>query len=113
MAIHPDLPKKAVSSVARVTLAVIFVPLLVIAGSLILALAFVRPPGYLAIVVGFLLASFAIWSVGAGNVFLRYLDIRDANVELGAIQAVYLFIAFAMVLIVLGFLNLFGVLPWR
>lgn len=63
--------------------------------------------------VGILLAGYAVWSVGTGGLVLPALDVRDANIELGAIQAAYLVILFALLLVVLGFLNLFGALPWR
>ena len=91
----------------------LIVPLVGLVILLSLVLVSERSPGRLAVEVGILLSAFAVWSVVTGSVILRALDLRDANVELGAIQAAYLVILFALLLVVLGFLNLFGVLPWK
>lgn len=104
-------PSKPSASRWRLIVPVVALAVLLILLSLVLV--FEQSPGRLAVEVGVLLAAYAVWSVGTGNLVLRALDVRDANIELGAIQAAYLVILFALLLVVLGFLNLFGVLPWK
>lgn len=94
-------------------LALILVPLLVVSFLIWLTLVIVQPPGRLAVEIGILLFAYSTWSLGSITVTTHVLKLRDANVELWAIRTVYTALVLSFILVLLGFLNLFGILPWR
>ena len=77
------------------------------------AIAFETSPGRLAVEVGLLLSVYSVWALASGSLLLSKLRLKDANVELAALQATSIVVFFALLLLILGFLNLFGVLPWK
>lgn len=96
----------------RAAWSLVIVPLAFLSFLLWFALASSTPPGRLAIEVGLLLSAYSVWVISTGSVIRDVLDMKDANVEFEALRAASIVVIFALLLVLLGFLNLFGVLPW-
>jgi hypothetical protein len=100
-----------VNSKAEIAVLVL-VPLITLAVLIYYVLAHEGSAGRLAVEVGLLLSAYSMWSLSAGGAVLEFLDLRDGSVELAAVRGMLLVLGVSLFLVVLGFLNLFGALPW-
>ena len=70
-------------------------------------------PGRLAIELGFMLALFSILTQTIRPLIIRFLSVKDAESEFTIGKGISLAFWTSVVLVLLGFLNLMGVVPWR
>lgn len=100
------------ASNTRSGVATYIIGVIILVAALLLEFFYTGSPGRLAIGVSTLLFGFGIWAMAARPVFFRNLGIETANSEIAAAQGLVIVLLVSAILLIVGFLNLMGALPW-